>query len=100
VGAVHFHQQKYAQLYYYAQLEKMLNYYARSLLYSVRRLDQRKPTGTKVARRMVIKLSPGVNFTNILLAQLRQYSCANKKFNLHCKHKKASRETFVRKMRA
>ncbi len=39
----------------------------------------------------------GVNFTNILLAQLRQYSCANKKFNLHCKHKKASRKTFVRK---
>ncbi len=41
--------------------------------------------------------SSGVNFTNILLAQLRQYSCANKKFNLHCKHKKASRETFVQK---
>jgi hypothetical protein len=42
----------------------------------------------------------GVNFTNILLAQLRQYSCANKKSNLHCKHKKAPRETFVRKRRA
>ncbi len=43
---------------------------------------------------------PGVNFTNIFLAQLRQYSCANKKFNLHCKHKKASGETFVRKRHA
>jgi hypothetical protein len=39
----------------------------------------------------------GANFTNILLAQLRQYCCANKKFNLHCKHKKASRKTFVQK---
>ncbi len=44
--------------------------------------------------------SSGVNFTNILLAQLRQYSCANKKFNLNCKHKKAARETFVQKRRA
>jgi hypothetical protein len=42
-------------------------------------------------------LQLGINFTNILLAQLRQYSCANKKFNLHCKHKKASRETFIQK---
>jgi hypothetical protein len=40
------------------------------------------------------------NFTNILLAQLGQYSCANKKFNLHCKHKKASRKTFVTKRHA
>ncbi len=39
----------------------------------------------------------GVNFTNILLAHLRQYSCSNKKFNLYCKHKKVSRETLVQK---
>ncbi len=42
----------------------------------------------------------GVNFTNILLAQLRQYSCANKKFYLNCKHRKALRKTFVPKWRA
>ncbi len=41
---------------------------------------------------------PGVNFTNIFKAHLRQYSFANKKFNLYCQHKKASRKTFVRKM--
>ncbi len=34
-----------------------------------------------------------VNFTNILWFQLRQFPCANKKFNLYFKHKKS----FVRK---
>ncbi len=41
-----------------------------------------------------IFLFPEVNFTNILLAQLRQYSCANKKFNLHYKHKKSFVQNF------
>jgi hypothetical protein len=30
---------------------------------------------------------------------LRQYYCANKKFNLYCKYKKASCETLVQKSR-
>jgi hypothetical protein len=34
------------------------------------------------------KIMPKVNFTNILLAQLRQFPCTNKKFNLNFKHKK------------
>ncbi len=41
--------------------------------------------------------TPWVNCTNILWAQLRQFPCANKKCNLHFKHKKALRKTFVQK---
>ncbi len=43
----------------------------------------------KWAHKMLVKL--------IISAHLRQYSCANKKFNLYCKHKKTLRKTFARK---
>jgi hypothetical protein len=47
--------------------------------------------------RMHVTCPPGVNFTNILRGQLRQFPSANKNFNLYFKHKKALRKTFIQK---
>jgi hypothetical protein len=51
---------------------------------------------------LVQRKRPGVNFTNILLAQLRQYSCANKKLTFTASTKnlraKLSYEKGARKM--
>jgi hypothetical protein len=51
---------------------------------------------------MLVKLTSGVNFTNILLTQLHQFPCAKKSSNLKCKYKnlraKLSYEKAARKM--
>jgi hypothetical protein len=41
-------------------------------------LGLRKTVAAKAARRTMMILSPVVNFTNVLRAHLRQYSCAKK----------------------
>jgi hypothetical protein len=38
----------------------------------------RKNIDSKAALKMLVKLTPMVNFTNILLARLRQFPCAKK----------------------
>jgi hypothetical protein len=38
---------------------------------------------------MLVKVTPLVNFTNILFAHLRQYPFATRSLNLKCKYKKA-----------
>jgi hypothetical protein len=56
------------QLYHYAQLENMLNFYAVCpVLYAIK--FSVNLTGVKAASRTLMKLSPDVNFTNIPLTQ-------------------------------
>ncbi len=54
-----------------------------------------KLTYEKAARKMLVKLTPGVNFTNISRAAFAPISLRKKKFKLYFKHKKALRETFM-----
>ncbi len=56
-----------------------------------------KIIGAKAAFKVLAKLTPEVNFTNILWAHLHQDSCAKNSSYLNFKHKKASFKTFIRK---
>jgi hypothetical protein len=44
-----------------------------------------------------MKLTPVVNFTNILRAHLYQYSCAENSSNLKCKYKKLRAKLLYKK---
>jgi hypothetical protein len=51
----------------------------------------------KAAHKMLVKLTPRVNFTNILLAAFAPLFLRQKSTNLKSQYKKALRETFVQK---
>ncbi len=72
----------------------------RCMLNAVCQQDQHKYTSTKAAYKMLMKLTPVVNCTKILWAELSQYSCAKKSSKLKCKYKKALRKTLVWKSHA
>jgi len=59
-----FHQHQCAQLYQKTQLDFKLNYYA----FDQRRSSVCKSTDAKADLRVLMKLTPGVNFINILSA--------------------------------
>ncbi len=54
-----------------------------------------KPTYVKAARRMLMKLAPGVNVTNILGAAFMPIYLRQKSTNLKCKYNTYSCKTFV-----
>ena len=56
-----------------------------------------KQIGTKAAHKLLLKLTTGVNFTNILPAAFVPISFCRKSLNLHCKYRKAALKSFVRK---
>ncbi len=58
-----------------------------------------KDISRKDAQKMFVKLTTGVNFTNILRALFAPILLRQKNTNLKCKLKKALREIFVRKSR-
>ena len=51
----------------------------------------------KAAQKMLVKLTPGVNFTNIIIAHFCQYSFRQKKLKPKQPYKKAAQNTFVQK---
>ena len=66
--AIQFHQQNCTQLYQYTQLEVMSKPLCSTTFYAMCQKYQRKSTGTKAAHKMMLKLTPGVNFANVLQA--------------------------------
>ncbi len=74
----------------------------RAFLYATNTQAYQQKNGKKslfYKEKCLVGLTTGVNFTNILQAYLRKYSCTNKQLNLYCKHKKALHVTFARKSR-
>ncbi len=69
----------------------------RSMLCAVHQSDWLKPIGIKAASRMLMKLSPGFNFTNVLCAAFAPVVLRQQSTKLRWKHKKAVRATYVRK---
>jgi hypothetical protein len=54
-----------------------------------------KDFGAKAAHKMLVKFSPGVNFTNTLWAAFASKSFFQKITNPNCKHTKAAQKTFA-----
>ncbi len=57
----------------------------------------RKDFGAKVAHKMLVKLTLGVNFTNTLWAAFAPKSFPQKITNPNCEHIKAAQKTFALK---
>jgi hypothetical protein len=51
----------------------------------------------KLANKMLVKLSPGINFTNIIRADFAPQFLRQKSTNLKFKYKKAAREALEQK---